>query len=193
MRVAAVILAGGEGRRIGGGKPLKALGGQSLIERAEALAGQWSDIVAVAVRDPAQVGAASAACILDDQGIEGPLGGLAAALRFARHAGREAVLTVPVDMPFLPPDLGQRLAAAIGDCAAAAAASGGKLHPVCALWRLPVLDALPGYLESGRRSLRGLAEAVGCARVEWADSPIDPFFNINSPDDLESAQRLVGH
>ena len=124
MRVAAVILAGGEGRRIGGGKPLKALGGQSLIERAEALAGQWSDIVAVAVRDPAQVGAASAACILDDQGIEGPLGGLAAALRFARHAGREAVLTVPVDMPFLPPDLGAGLHAAIGPRLAAVAATG---------------------------------------------------------------------
>ena len=89
MSMAVVILAGGLGRRIGGSKPLRSLSGTRLIDRAAELARQWSPIVAVSVRDPDQVGGARLSCILDDAEIEGPLGGLAAALRYARGAGCE--------------------------------------------------------------------------------------------------------
>lgn len=191
MRIAVVILAGGGGSRIGGGKPLRLLGGKRLIDRAEALASQWSGLTAVAVRNPAQVGRTTLARISDEEGIEGPLAGIAAALRFANDAAREAVLSIPADMPFLPPDLGKRLSAAIEGRAAAIASSGGKLHPVCGLWRVSVLEALPQYLASGRRSLKGFAEVVGFRRVEWANEPQDPFFNINSADDLATAESLL--
>ena len=190
--MAVVILAGGLGRRIGGSKPLRSLSGTRLIDRAAELARQWSPIVAVSVRDPDQVGGARLSCILDDAEIEGPLGGLAAALRYARGAGCETVLSIPVDMPFLPGDLAERLAGASADARAVIAASGGELHPVCGLWRGSSLDALPAYLATGRRSLRGFAEAIGVARVDWPIIPSDPFFNINSPDDLAVAEGRCG-
>lgn len=191
MNVAVVILAGGEGRRIGGNKPLRLLGGKRLIDRAEAHARQWSSIVAVAVRDPAQVVPTKLSCIADAEGIEGPLAGLVAALQFAQAAGCEGVLTIPADMPFLPADLAGRLMAEIGRTDAAVASSGGQVHPVCGLWRLSVLDRLSDYLASGQRSLKGLVSASGCRQVDWPNQPSDPFFNINSADDLIRAERLL--
>lgn len=187
----AVILAGGSGSRIGGGKPLRTLGGLTLLERARRQAAGWSDRVAVAVREGHQVGEVTIAVIQDDPNIEGPLGGLATALRFAREGVASTVLTIPADMPFLPQNMFERLAIGIGDTGAAIASSGGNLHPVCGLWRVEALDLLPKYLASGRRSLKGFAEAIGYAIVEWSVEPIDPFFNINDADDLAAAELLL--
>jgi molybdopterin-guanine dinucleotide biosynthesis protein A len=191
LRIAAAILAGGQGSRIGGDKPLRILAGQTLLDRAIQQARQWSDIVFVVVRDHMQVGDATLDCILDEPGIEGPLAGLAAALRRAKALGCEAVLTVPADMPFLPADLCERLTAELGGQRSAIPSSGGHLHPVCGLWRIAALDGLGDYLASGRRSLKGFAEAVGFRAVEWL--PVQPhrFFNINSALDLAAAERLI--
>lgn len=191
MTIAVVILAGGEGSRIGGGKPARLLAGKSLAERAEAQALIWSDVAAIAVRGGSQVGPIRFSTIFDDPDIEGPLGGLAAGLRFARERGCDAALTIPIDMPFLPGDLAGRLCAGIGSAGAALAGSGGHLHPVCGLWRVSALECLADYVGSGRRSLRGFAEAVGFRAVEWPNSPIDPFFNINSAADLARAEHIL--
>ena len=191
MKLAVVVLAGGEGSRMGGDKPLRMLGGKRLIDRAAEFARSWSEVIAVAVRNPGQAGAVDLECIVDEEGIDGPLAGLAAALRFAQDAGCQGVLTIPADMPFLPPELGQRLAAGIGGAGAAIAGSGGELHPVCALWKVSASGTLLNYLATGRRSLRGFAEAVGLQRVDWPVDPVDPFFNINSPADLATAERLL--
>lgn len=173
MRI--VILAGGEGRRIGGGKPLRMLGGRSLIDRAIERARCWSDAVLVIAREGGD--------LRDDPTIEGPLGGVAAALALGGD-----VLTIPCDMPFLPDDLPARLASAR---AATLAASGGHLHPVCALWKAEAAAGLPAYLATGRRSLKGFAEAVGYEVVEWSVEPYDPFFNINDEADLARAQAML--
>jgi molybdopterin-guanine dinucleotide biosynthesis protein A len=170
MRV--VILAGGEGRRIGGGKPMRMLGGETLLDRALAIARRWSDDVLVADGSS------------DAPGIEGPLGGVAAALGLGGD-----VLTIPCDMPFLPADLPDRLGRT-GE-AAALAQSGDMLHPVCALWRARAGEGLAAYAASGRRSLRGFAEAVGYVAVAWDAKPIDPFFNVNDADDLARAEVLL--
>jgi len=69
--------------------------------------------------------------------------------------------------------------------------SGGALHPVCALWSISALDWLPDYVATGRRSLRGFAEAVGMRAVDWPVEHFDPFFNINSPADLATAEQLL--
>ena len=191
MKIAVVILAGGMGRRIGGQKPLRTLGGERLIDRAQAQAAEWSEIVAVAVRSIGQVEGNALACIRDVDEIEGPLAGLAAALCFAGDSGCEAVLTIPADMPFLPADLRDRLLARIGSAAAAVARSGGRLHPVCGLWKVSASEAIPSYLKSGRRSLKGFAAAIGFEVVDWAHDPLDPFFNINSAEDLADAERLL--
>jgi molybdopterin-guanine dinucleotide biosynthesis protein A len=193
QNIAVVLLAGGEARRLGGNKPLRVIGGHTLLDRALAIARCWPVPIAVAVRREGQLGAMEVTELIDDPAIEGPLGGLASALRFAAAEGRDAVLTLPCDMPFAPNDLLDRLAVAIGvDQGAAIACSEGNLHPVCGLWRVTALDVLPDYLASGQRSLRGFAALIHYAAVTWNAEPQDPFFNINNEGDLEVAEQLLG-
>ena len=191
MTIAVVVLAGGEGTRMGGEKPLRMVGGKRLIDRAAEAARSHSIVVAVAVRVSGRLGDIGLREIVDDPSIDGPLGGLASALRFVGESGCRFLLTIPADMPFLPADLAPRLTAAIGDAGVAVAGSGGAIHPVCALWTVSALDWLPDYLATGRRSLRGFAEAVGMRAVEWPVEHFDPFFNINSPADLATAEQLL--
>ena len=194
MITLAVILAGGEGRRMGGGKPLRRFGRTTLIGRALDLAHGYAERVAVAVRDPGQLPACDAPLILDMPGVEGPLGGLAAALAYGREIDAECVLTLPCDMPDPPADLARRLAAALiaqSSARAAMAASEGQPHPVCALWRIEARDRLPAYLASSRRSLRGFAEACGAVTVAWPTSARDAFANANTPAELAALQPVI--
>jgi molybdopterin-guanine dinucleotide biosynthesis protein A len=186
--VAVVVLAGGEGSRIGGGKPLKHFGGERLIDQALRRAQIWSDVVAVAVRDVGQVEPLPAPLIKDED-VPGPLGGLISGLLFARQKGLNFLLAIPADMPFLPDDLLDRLREKIGDKGCALAESGGHIHPVCSLWRTHVMDDARVYAASGRRSLKGLAAFIGFAVAGWPAEPVDPFFNINTSSDLAEAAR----
>lgn len=189
--IAVAVLAGGEGSRIGGGKPLIELGGRTLIERAYDRAKSWSSSAIVAIRTPEQLGSIQLPWIADAAGIEGPLAGLAAALEWGCRQGAEALLTIPCDMPFLPQDLPRRLIDGVSESGAAIASSGGVLHPVCGLWRNEAIYKFPDYCSSGRRSLRGFAGHLGYSEVEWPMDPCDPFFNINSPADLAMAESLI--
>lgn len=190
--IVVAVLAGGEGSRIGGGKPLMRLGGKTLLERAYDRARGWSSSAIISVRRPEQLGSCEFPWISDAAGIDGPLAGLAAALEWACRQGAGALLTIPCDMPFLPGDLRNRLINEIGESDAAVASSGGELHPVCALWRKADTYQFADYCASGRRSLKGFAQHLGFAEVEWPTSPRDPFFNINSPDDLAAAEAMLG-
>ena len=190
--VAVVILAGGVGTRIGGGKPIRRLAGERLIDRALRMARRWSDIVAVAVRDPIQIQPIDAPVILDEPGVVGPLAGLAAALRFGSEAGAEFVLTIPADSPFLPSDLLDRLGLEIGPRGCALACSGGQLHPVCGLWRTSTFGQLDDFLRGERRSLRDFAARIAFYEVVWPSEPLDPFFNINTADQLVEAESRIG-
>lgn len=184
-----VILAGGEGRRMGGGKPLRVLNGRTLIDRSVALARSWSDEVAVVLRDPGQVGEVGAPRILDREDIPGPLGGLVAALAWAAAHGCNRVLTIPCDTPNLPGDLAQRLDDALHpDIGVAVAESGGKLHPTCSLWRTDALRRVPAFVAEGRHSLRAFAGAIGFEAVAWPDPA--QFLNINTLADLAEASAL---
>ncbi len=188
---ATVVLAGGEGLRMGGDKPLHLLGGETLIARAHRKAQGWSYNVAVAVRTEAQIGETQAKLIFDVPGIDGPIAGLASALRFGKCLGQEFLLTLPCDTPFLPQDLPARLAGGIGGANAAVAMSAGQIHPACTFWRVEALDRLDAYLISSRRSLRGFAAEIGLVGVEWDAEPLDPFFNINDGDDLARAEAML--
>ena len=189
-RLAVVVLAGGEGRRMGGDKPRRAWGQTTLVGHALDLARAFGHDVAVAVRAEDQVsGAVEARLLLDDPTIEGPLAGLASALNFARGIGATRVLTLPCDTPFLPADLAARLQATLRpSLAVVVARSAGRAHPTCALWRTGALDALPDYLATGRRSLNGFAEAIGMAVVDWPCEDADPFANVNTLQDLRGLQ-----
>ena len=191
MKIAIVLLAGGKGSRIGGGKPTRMLGGVTLLERAVDQARKWSERVAVTARHDQQIQGLEVPLVPDEPRVEGPLGGLVSALRFAEEEAAEAVLTLPIDMPFLPDDLVDRLAKFLPGRCAAIASSANHLHPVCGIWRTKATGFLPDYLATGRRSLRGFAETVGYVAVEWPTKPMDPFFNINTPDDLAAAERML--
>jgi molybdopterin-guanine dinucleotide biosynthesis protein A len=189
--IAVVILAGGEARRMGGVKALRVWRGRPLIDHMLTLAKSYSDCVAVAVKDAEQVGDAGVPLIFDAPLVAGPLGGLAAALNFARERGRRFALTLPCDMPLLPIDLAARLTAALsGQDLAAMPRSSGQIHPVCTLWRAEAGAQMEGYVAGGQSSLRGFAERIGMAIVEWPPTQPDPFTNANTPDDLAALERL---
>jgi molybdenum cofactor guanylyltransferase len=191
MNFGVVLLAGGEGRRIGGGKPSRLLAGRSLAEWTLSAARAWSEDIRVAVRPGDGADAFRVPPLYDDPSIEGPLAGVASALRHAQSTGLDAVLTIPCDTPFLPADLADRLSLALGGVGAALASSGGALHPTCGLWAREAVEALPDYRASGRRSIRGFAAEIGHEVVDWEIESFDPFFNINDPADLEQAEACL--
>lgn len=192
IRYATAVLAGGRGERIGGGKPLRRLGDWTLLDHALARATSWPAPVVLVVREGQQGLPANISMIVDDPVAPGPLGGLAAALGWAMESGLEAVLTLPCDMPFLPDDLPSRLAAGLApEGGMAMATSGGRRHPICGLWRCSVIEALNARAIEGRYSLHGLADQVGCAEVDWPGGDQDPFFNINTTEDLRLAARRL--
>ncbi|TAJ59805.1 molybdenum cofactor guanylyltransferase [Brevundimonas sp.] len=192
MSLVVAILAGGAGRRIGGDKPRRLLGGTRLLDHALTTAHRTGAPVILVARRPEQIEGFAGTVVLDAPGIEGPLAGLLPALSWAAQAGADRVLTLPCDMPFLPFDLHHRLERALApDHGVAVAASDGQLHPVCALWRTAVMPTLGRRAGEGRLSLRGLSEAVGCAVVDWPVVGGDPFININTAGDLAAAEAAL--
>lgn len=192
MSLVVAILAGGAGRRIGGDKPRRLLGGDRLLDHALSAAQRAEAPVILVVRTPGQVEGFDGTVVLDAPGIEGPLAGLLSALAWAADARADRVLTLPCDMPFLPHDLHVRLGHALApDLGVAVAASAGRLHPVCALWRTAVVPMLVRRAGEGRLSLSGLCEAAGSAIVDWPVEAGDPFVNINTADDLAAAEAAL--
>jgi molybdopterin-guanine dinucleotide biosynthesis protein A len=193
-----VLLAGGLARRMGGGdKPLLRLGGRSLLAHAAAaLAPQCVALVLNANGDPARFGAFGLPVIADTlPGYPGPLAGILAGMRWAaaHHPEAADILTVAADTPFLPADLGARLAAARGAAPIVCARSAGRAHPTIALWPVALADRLQAALLSGERGVLAWASGQGLALVDFAATPHDPFCNINTPEDLAAAEaRLHG-
>ena len=187
-----VIAAGGEGTRIGGAKPARMLAGHTLIDRAVSYARTQSRRVAIAARPGVDLGECAGLPRLDDAASgQGPIAALLSALEYARKLGAGHVAMIGCDLPLLPCDLMARLQTTIAGADAALASSGGRLHPICGLWRTSAFAALQAYAESGRRSLIGFAEEVGFAEVGWPSEPFDPFFNVNTQNDLVAAERWL--
>jgi len=185
---AIVIAAGGEGQRIGGGKPLRLLGGRPLIDYAMACASAQSDCVALAVREHGQIAASGWPLLCDAAPARGPISALASAFAFAAAQGRSQVLLIGCDQPFLPHDLAARLGAMLGARKVAMPVSRGKYQPLAALWRVDQA-ALADYIAQRGASLWRFAAAQGVVHVEWPeDSARDPFANINDPAALAEAE-----
>lgn len=191
MRIGAVILAGGEGRRLGGNKPRKLLRGKPLFEHVLDRVTSWGLPCAVALRSTSEAVFAAGLALLHDEEDAGPIGGIASAIRRAESEGWDAVLTLPCDTPLLPSDLPEKLASALAPPALAAVPrTGDRLHPSCALWSARAAAALPAYLVQ-RRSLTGFAERLNASVVDWPIDAYDPFLNVNTEEDLEAAERLL--
>ncbi len=192
-----VILAGGLARRMGGGdKALRSVGGQTVMARLiERMTPQVSGLVLNANADPArfaEYGLPVAPDSLPDH--PGPLAGVLAGLDWATlHAPSvEWIVTVPGDAPFVPEDLVTRLHAGRGPATFACAASGGRTHPVVGLWPLAVRDELHHAVTAlGQRKIDAFTQPARTSVVEWAILDVDPFFNVNTPEDLVNAERLA--
>lgn len=185
---AIVIAAGGEGQRIGGDKPLRLLGGRSLLAHAIEIAACQSDCVALAVGKPGQIDAGGLPVLCDAIAGNGPISALVSAFAFAAAQARAQVLLIGCDQPFLPRDLAARLAAALGARKVAMPVSFGKYQPLAALWRVDEA-ALADYIAQGGASLWRFAAVQGVVHVEWPETAAyDPFANINDPAALAEAE-----
>jgi len=198
--VLGVVLAGGLSRRMGGGdKTLRLLAGRSLLDRVvERFAPQCgAGLILNANGDPARFTRFPGEIIADDvPDHSGPLAGILAALDYAAHtpSGIAHVASVTGDAPFLPLDLVARLAGAARDAPIAMASSNGREHFTVALWPVAVRAALRDYLVvRGERRVGGFLREQGAVAVEWGTDPLDPFWNINTPDDLGRAESYLAN
>lgn len=188
---AIVIAAGGAGLRMGGDKPLRPLGGQSLLDRAIAIAEAQSDCVALAVRDRDQVTTTHLPLLHDARADIGPISALESAFRFACAQGRQHVLLIGCDQPFLPGNLVATLVDAIASRDVAMPVINQQHQPLAALWRADE-PALNIYLLAGGMSLRRFAVTRDLVDVIWPHMPgDDPFENLNDPGALAAAELRI--
>jgi molybdenum cofactor guanylyltransferase len=199
VRVVGLLLAGGQSQRMGGGdKGLRLLGGIPLLERViERLRPQVDALVLNANGDPARFAHFALPVVADSvPGFAGPLVGVLAGLDWAASQRPDCpyVVSVATDAPFLAVDLFARLAKGLDEARAdlACAASGGRSHPVFGLWPVRLRDDLRGALiDQGVRKVDLWTARHKLATVPFSDQPVDPFFNANRPEDLETAAALL--
>jgi molybdopterin-guanine dinucleotide biosynthesis protein A len=199
LDIPGVLLAGGLARRMGGGdKPMRQIGGRIILERVIArLEPQCDGLILNANGDPARFARFGLPVIADTvEDFPGPLAGILAALDWmaANRPEVSVVLSAAGDCPFLPRDLVARLHRALVDENAqlAVAASDGQSHPVVGLWSVALRDELRHALvvEDIRRIDRWTAR-YRLATVTWPTTPLDPFFNANTVEDIAEADRLA--
>lgn len=191
QRILGLVLAGGLSRRMGGGdKVLMDLNGAPLISRViERLAPQVDDLAVNANGDPARLDLTGLPIIADTlEGFAGPLAGLLAGMRWAESKATH-ILTAATDTPFLPVDLVERLADAGSPDHISMARSGTRIHPVFGLWPVSLADALHDFLVvEDKRKILEFANRFTLHEVTFPMGDVDPFFNINTPRDLEEAR-----
>lgn len=185
MTPIGVVLAGGKSTRMGRDKAVCEIDGARLIDRVVArLLPQTSRILISGSHDYGT----GLKCVRDERRGAGArcAGPCAGVFSVARRLAGETTgfLTVPVDGPFSPRDLAERL---VGSHSAVAGA-GGRLHPTFAWWIIADVERAARDLEgAGDVSLRGLAEAANARVVPWADEA--PFDNVNTVEDLVAARE----
>jgi molybdopterin-guanine dinucleotide biosynthesis protein A len=194
-----LVLAGGLARRMGGGdKALIRIGGETILDRVlHRIGPACSGMILNVNGDPSRFAAFGLPVAPDDiEGFAGPLAGILAGLDWmAKHApGIDWLASVPGDCPFLPRDLVPRLHAARREAATplACAQSGSWRHPVVGLWPVALRhDLRHALLVDGLRKIEVWTARHGVALAEWPITPVDPFFNVNTPEDVADAIRLA--
>jgi molybdopterin-guanine dinucleotide biosynthesis protein A len=206
--IVGVVLAGGLSRRMfaerggSGDKALLDLAGRSMIRHViEKLAAQTHCVIVNANGDPGRFQSLGRPVVADTvEGFVGPLAGVLAGMRWAATHRPEAayIATASADAPFLPDDLVVRLCRSADrhPGAIAMARSGGEIHPVIGLWPVALADDLEGALRSGVRKVLAWTDRHGTLPVDFepvtiGGRTVDPFFNANTPADLDEARRLL--
>ena len=194
-----VVLAGGLARRMGGGDKARIrIGGVTVLERIiERLRPQCAGLILNANTDAARFADIGLPVVADSvPDYAGPLAGILAGLDWtAEHATQiEWIVSAPGDCPFLPRDLVTRLhQARVGASALLACASSAKRpHPVVGIWPIELREDLRRALtRDGVRRVTEWSARYPFGMAAWAATPVDPFFNINKPEDVAEAERLA--
>ena len=194
-----LVLAGGLARRMGGGdKALLRIGGETILERTlSRFAPECECVIINANGDLGRFAFTALPVVADDvAGFAGPLAGILAGLDWAARNAPEIgwIASVPGDCPFLPRDLVKRLhAARLADGTSLACARSGEWrHPVVGLWSVALRhDLRRALVDEDLRKIEIWTTRHGVAIADWPAAPIDPFFNVNTPEDLAAANRLA--
>ena len=194
-----LVLAGGLARRMGGGdKALIRIGGAPILDRVlERLRPACAEVFLNANGDPARFAAYRLPVVADGvPDFAGPLAGVLAGLDWAARNRPDLgwVASAPADCPFLPGDLVPRLHAAMraAGLPLACARSGAWRHPVIGLWPVALRGELRhALLSEGLHKIETWTARYGVALADWPAEPIDPFFNVNTPEDVALAERLA--
>ncbi len=196
---AGILLAGGRSHRMGGSdKPFMSLGGKPLLAHAiSTLQPQCDALLISANGDLARFAAYGLPIVADDvPDFAGPLAGVLAGLDFIATYLPEArfAVSAATDTPFLPSNLVARLhlARETEDAELVCARSGGRTHPVIALWPITIrADLRHALVDEDLRKIERFLERYRLAYADWPIGGINPFFNINTPADMAEAERIL--
>lgn len=187
----ALILGGGAGSRIGGKKPWIMLRNRPLITHvADAVSHETISVAVVGDAGAAQF--LNAYVLNDDAGAgTGPLAGICAGLGWAASIpGVRWMMLAPCDTPALPRNITSRLrGAATSDVAAVVAETSDGPQPLVSLWNTSLAQSVRQAVLEGRHKVQDVLDAAGCVSVHFARA--DQFLNVNTPDDLKAADRLL--
>mgnify|MGYP000085109588 CR=1 FL=1 len=196
-----VILAGGQARRMGGGdKGRLLLDGRSLLDHViERLEPQVAGIALNANGDAARFEDTGLPVLSDSiEGFVGPLAGVLAGLDWAADQGADHIVTAAADTPFFPTDLVTRLIEASAGMerplvldATPDAARGQVRHPTFGLWPVALREDLRAALGDGLRKVVMWTQRHNGREALFSDYGLDPFFNVNTPEDLVKAASLL--
>lgn len=196
-----VILAGGLARRMGGGdKGLLRLGGQTLMSRViDRLEPQVAGLAINANGDASRFASDGLPVIADSiDGFVGPLAGVLAGLDWAAEQGADSIVTAAADTPFFPCDLvpqlllaGEGMEYPLVLAATPDVKRGQVRHPTFGLWPVALRDDLRGALNDGLRKVVLWTDKYGGREALFPVTRVDPFFNVNTPDDLAVAETIL--
>ena len=194
-----VILAGGSARRLGGkGKAFINISGVSLIELVLRKIETQVDRLAINTRDKNSFSQYNYPIIEDlitEEGGSGPLAGISSAIKWAKKSINPVshVITVPVDTPLLPIDLVHRMSLElkIKKSDIIFASSNNNIYPVVSMWSLSLDNHLDKALSNGVRKIDAFTSSYNVSTVDWSFNDVDPFFNINNPEDITLAEKYI--
>jgi molybdopterin-guanine dinucleotide biosynthesis protein A len=196
--ILGVLLAGGKSRRMGGGdKCLLKLGEKTILQHAiERATPQVSDLLLNVNGDIHRFDKYNLPVASDQaENFAGPLAGVLTGLEWGmEHRPKcEWLVTFPTDTPFFPMDLASKLYAAVTNDGVqlACAASGDRHHPVFGIWPVSLYGQLKkAVIEDGVRKIDDWTSRYNLKVVKFKFKEVDPFFNINRPEDLKWAEKL---
>ncbi len=196
-KIQCVILAGGKGSRLDGrGKFSEKLFNKTLLEHVVTRISKQTSEIAINFHNKKPFIDFNLHIVLDKFKEDiGPLAGIHAALKYAQEcdSNNKSVVTVPIDTPFMPLNLLDKLNNQLNKKLAdvVIASSGGRFHPTIAIWNVSIIKKLESSIEKNIRKIDIFTNELKKSYVDWDVKKYDPFFNINNYNDLKIAENMI--